>query len=181
GPSLNGHVPMEIWQKTLSRYPSLHHIMKGTSLCPVPGKLIATERLQRMATSGFGQGWAALPHTIGFVDPLHSTGIAHTLCGVEKLATLLNKHWGKPEELYTSLQEYEKTVQGELFFLDVLVAGCYRSLSHFGLFTVWTMLYFAVTVAYERKRLQGYVPPCFLQADNPELRNLVDVSYTDLL
>jgi FADH2 O2-dependent halogenase len=181
GEGFEGSDPKKIWQTILSRYPSLNKMMESASLSPLPGKFIATKRLQRMSAKAFGPDWAALPHTVGFVDPLHSTGIAHTLCGVEKLVNLLQNHWGKPEKLHHALQDYGKTVRQELLFMDILVAGCYRSLSHFELFNAWTMLYFTTAIAYERKRLQGNVPQCFLEAGNIDLQKIINVSYADLL
>jgi len=68
----------------------------------------------------------------------------------------------------------------EMKFVDLLVSGCYKALSNFDLFSTWTMLYFTAAIAYEQKRLGGVIPGCFLEADNLALRNIVEVSYTDL-
>jgi hypothetical protein len=45
--------------------------------------------MSRLWSRASGPGWAMLPTTAGFVDPLHSTGIAHGLRGVERIAELL--------------------------------------------------------------------------------------------
>jgi len=169
-----------IWKRVFSRYPSLNALMAKATPSPQPGRLLKSQRLQRIAAKGYGEGWVALPHTIGFVDPLHSTGIAHTLCGVEKIAGILSDSRAEPQLLSDRFQAYEKSVMAEIRFSDMLVSGSYKALREFGLFHAWTMLYFTAAIAYEQKRLAGTIPACFLEADNKALREIVETSYSDL-
>jgi FADH2 O2-dependent halogenase len=115
-----------------------------------------------------------LPHTAGFIDPLHSTGIAHTMCGIERLVRILEEHWGR-ESLPEQLQSYAATVGVEIEFIDRLVAGCYACLGEFDLFVLSAMLYFAAATTYERRRLAGALPAgaAFLCADDPQLQTVV--------
>ena len=94
------------------------------------------------------------PHTAGFVDPLFSSGIAHSLAGIQKMAGILQNIGERDEELYQSLAQYEQGVFEELKFIDQLVAGCYQTMDCFGLFNAWSMLYFAATIAYEQRLLK---------------------------
>jgi FADH2 O2-dependent halogenase len=115
-----------------------------------------------------------LPHTAGFIDPLHSTGIAQTLCGIERLAPLLAAHWDQPS-LSAELENYGRTLATEITFVDRLVSACYATRRDFRQFISCAMLYFAAATTYERRRLRGELRPgaAFLCADDEELRRLV--------
>jgi FADH2 O2-dependent halogenase len=170
--------PQEEWAVRLRRYPSLQEQFATARLVDPPGALIRTGRLQRRLARAAGRAWASLPHTAGFIDPLHSTGIAHSLSGVERLAGLLARHWGTPG-LETALYAYEDALFRELALLDRLVAACYASLGSFRLFTASTMLYFAATLTYERERAgrsRTPAPPerLFLCADDEGLNTILD-------
>ncbi len=171
----------KIWNDLLKKYPTISTVLKEAKVHSKPGKIIRTERLQRKLNHCFGDGWVALPHTIGFVDPLFSSGIAHSLSGVEKLLEIIIHHWGNESYLYKSLQEYETKVFEELKFADLLISGCYKTLNHFELFNTWSMLYFAATIAHEQRRLKNEAPGYFLNADDPQIRNMIKQSYEDLL
>lgn len=158
--------PEEEWADQLARLPSVAKQFADAVLLDPPGRLIRTGRLQRRAERTAGANWALLPYTAGFVDPLHSTGIAHTLCGIERLAAILERHWQR-ESLAAELDRYAATVQRELQLIDRLVAACYGALPCFRLFAACTMLYFAAATTYERRRMEGDVPPpAFLLADD---------------
>jgi FADH2 O2-dependent halogenase len=163
------------WDRLLRRYPTLRDQLAGARLVAPQGGLRATGRLQRFESQLAGPGWVLLPHTAGFVDPLHSTGIAHTLCGVERLVGLLAEHWQRPS-LASALASYADTVKLELKFIDRLVHGCYQTLRRFELFTNFSMLYFAAATTYERRRLDELLPPggAFLCADDEELTRIVE-------
>jgi len=171
----------KIWNDLLEKYPSINIIFKEATLAKVPGKIIRSERLQRKLNHCFGEGWVALPHTIGFVDPLFSSGIAHSLSGVEKLVDSIIQFWGNDDLFYKNLKEYEHKVLEELKLSDYLIAGCYKTMAHFELFNAWSMLYFAATIAHEQRRLNNKAPGYFLNADDAEIIKMVYNSYDDLL
>jgi FADH2 O2-dependent halogenase len=177
-----GNMPAEqIWQEMLDKYPTLHQLLKDVPLSAQPGIIIKSGRLQRKTERCFGDGWLALPHTAGFVDPLFSPGIAHSLSGIVKTANILQKCRGNDNQLYQNLAQYENGVFEELKFIDQLVAGCYLTMDNFGLFNAWSMLYFAATISYEQLLLQQKPPECFLGADNLEMRNMVNICYHELM
>jgi len=116
-----------------------------------------------------------LPHAAGFIDPLHSTGIAHTLSGVERLARILEQSWDH-ENRIAALQTYQQQVLQELVLLDRLVSGCYRAMNHFPWFVSYSMLYFIATIRYELDRLEGpqdRAPTAFLGADQADWTRIV--------
>lgn len=171
----------QLWDYLLKRYPSVNNIIKEATLAHVPGSIIRTGRLQRKLEKCFGEGWVALPHTVGFVDPLFSPGIAYSLAGMERIIDIISNNWKNPESLYKKLGEYEHAVLQELQLTDQLIAGCYKTMPHFELFNAWSMLYFASTITYEQKRLRNEPPGYLLGADNEQIRNNVNISYNEML
>jgi FADH2 O2-dependent halogenase len=122
-----------------------------------------------------GPNWALLPHTAGFIDPLHSTGIAHTLCGIERLVDILENYWNK-DDFPLQLQQYEEILFSELDLIDQLVGGCYTAFADFRLFTAFSMLYFAAATTYEHRRAEGGWNPqaAFLCADDSQFQSIVE-------
>lgn len=177
-PTTGRHAPAG-WNHIIGRYPSLATLFEEASFAAQPGHLIITPRLQRRTRQAAGEGWIALPHTVGFVDPLHSTGIAHTLCGVERI---LHAFEAKPQFPARFPEKYEQLLFREFDFIDLLVAGSYKTRSQPELFATYSMLYFTAAIHYEQRRLQetSDMPRTFLSADHPELYNLTLRSYQQL-
>ena len=171
----------KIWKNKLEQYPELKNMLQDATLHPQPGKIIRTGRLQRKMNNAFGEGWAALPNTVGFVDPLFSSGIAHSLSGIEKLIDIIHQHWGNHELFYGHLKNYEQKNFTEIKLADCLIAGCYETMPYFELFNAWSMLYFAATIAHEQRRIKNQPPGYFLNADDSLITKMVYKSYDDLL
>jgi tetracycline 7-halogenase / FADH2 O2-dependent halogenase len=130
--------------------PALTKILARARQAEFPGQLFQTGRMQRLWNSGAGTDWAALPFTVGFIDALHSTGIAHNLSGIERLVEILLR---SSAERAAELQDYSRQVIAEVRLIDLLVAGCYRGLADFRLFATWSMLYFAAATSFEKRRV----------------------------
>ena len=156
--------PEHEWGRYVAAHPSLARLFAETRLAAAPGCIIRTPRLQRRVTRAAGSSWAMLPHTAGFVDPLHSTGIAHTMSGVERLMGILESSWGRPA-MAEALESYQAAVLRELDLIDRLVAACYRSSHSFRLWTASTMLYFAAATSYEHARAGGETPSFLLASE----------------
>ncbi len=171
----------QIWNDLLKKYPAINKIIKDTALSLQPGKIIRSGRLQRKIDRCFGPGWAVLPHTAGFVDPLFSSGIGHSLAGIEKLTGILSQHWNNTGSLYRNLKEYEHSIFEELKLIDLIVAGCYKTMACFELFNTWSMFYFVSAIFYEQERLNNKTSGYFLGADNQLIMEIVQQSYADLL
>lgn len=163
---------MAAWQQTIGRYPSLAELFEEASFARLPGKLLSTQRLQRRVQNAAGEGWAALPHTAGFTDPLHSTGIAHSLSGVERLLHIFETGYSDSKIRLELLKKYEKALFQEIDFIDLLVDGCYRARRNFNLFSSCSMLYFIAAIYYEQIRLEGsfdWEKHMFLSASHPRI------------
>ncbi|MDA0587611.1 MAG: FAD-dependent oxidoreductase [Planctomycetota bacterium] len=160
------------WDELLAKYPSIQNAFRDAEL--VHPELIRTGKLQRMNRAVAGADWALLPSTAGFVDPLHSTGIAHTLSGVERLTRILTQLPAGPDR-NAGLSAYSENVSRELEWIDTLVHGCYECLADFRKFTAFSMCYFAAATTYERRRLDNprAIEQAFLCADDEQMRQAV--------
>ena len=171
--------PEQAWKSILQGKPSFAKMLSRAALAPFPGKVYRRGRLQRLRKAASGPDWAALPFAAGFIDPLHSTGLAHTMAGIERLCPILLDETGKKREL--SLKQYSQKTLAEFRLIDLLVAGCYRSLYEFPLFTAWAMLYFAAATTYEKRyQLESDSRPAFLCADDARFTTLVRQLYEEL-
>jgi FADH2 O2-dependent halogenase len=172
------------WSEILQKYPSLKELFKDAKLVDEPGQIIKTNRLQRRAEKAAGDRWVALPHTAGFVDPLHSTGIAHSLSGVERILHAFEVGRDDPAAIDSLFQKYQNAVFNELDFIDLLVDGCYQAIHNFELFNIYTMFYFVATINYEQNRINGDFKigsDQFLSANHNKIREIVERFYDDLL
>ena len=157
------------WESWLRRYPSVGEQFVNAKVVRPEGGLRSTGRLQRKLAHAAGAWWAMLPNTAGFIDALHSTGIAHTLCGIERLARILIRSLGR-DDLESQLREYERCVLAEVEMIDLLVSGCFAAMGDFSRFASATMLYFTAATSYERARLAsvGEFRSAFLLADDEQ-------------
>ena len=157
------------WNSWLQRFPSIGEQFANAKIVRPEGGLRSTGRLQRKLARAAGAWWAMLPNTAGFIDALYSSGIAHTLCGIERLARILIRSLGR-DDLESQLREYERCVLAETELIDLLVSGSFAAMGDFRRFTTATMLYFAAATSYERARLAsvGEFRPAFLLADDEQ-------------
>lgn len=160
------------WQQMLERYPAIQAQFAEASVIGPETGLVTTGRLQRGWAQCAGPDWALLPHTAGFIDPLHSTGIAQTFCGIERLVSVLEQHWTK-DARREQLANYSDSLQKERALIDRLVACCYRSRFDFSLFAASTLFYFAAATCFEHQRSQEQKQPLFLCADDGEFTQTV--------
>ena len=154
------------WSSQIARFPSLAEwIADGQEVSVRTG----SGRLQPLVAPAAGPGWAMLPGAAGFIDPLHSAGIAHTLLGIERLAHLLEDGLPLGGE---ALVAYGDVVESELLHLDRLVAGCYARLAAGDTagFFAFTKLYFVAAIVGEHRRRAGRRggQGAFLLADDPD-------------
>lgn len=164
--------PDQEWDRWMEQCPTLREQFSRAKIVGPPRGLTRGPRMQRLMAQAAGSDWVMLPHTAGFIDPLHSSGIAHSLFGIERLAAIFAEHWGK-EALAAELQEYARIVRTETQLIDVLVAGCYAGTVDFRLFSAMCMFYFAGTIACERDRCDSPFHPSryFLSANDAAFRS----------
>lgn len=148
--------PQQEWDQWMSRYPALREQFARAEIVAPAGGLRRTGRMQRLWSVRAGANWVMLPHTAGFIDPLQSTGIAHSLFGIQKLARIFERHWqGERREFERSLAAYADQIRREILLIDTYVSGCYDATPRFDLFSTMCLLYFAGTVTCERRRQSG--------------------------
>lgn len=176
----SNHRPEDIWNEVIQSYPSIQQIFDTGMIALEPGQFIRTERLQRLLSANHGDGWVALNYTVGFVDPMHSTGIAHSLKGVEDILAIFDGKIKTIDEVQDDLSRiYEITVK-EISLIDKLVSMTYLCKGDFELFHAVVMVYFVATVQYEQSRLNGRKPDAFLCAADERIEELVTEIYRDL-
>lgn len=168
------------WENIVNQYPSIKDILQMGVFADHPGRMLHTGRLQRKLNRSFGIGWIALNHTVGFVDPMHSTGIAFTLSGMERILHLFQVSLGSEID-QTMLTEIQDKTFKELAYIDILVSMTYRSRWSPELFTAAVMIYFVSSVQYEQRRLAGQKPDLFLSADNDDLSEIVSHIYCKIV
>jgi FADH2 O2-dependent halogenase len=173
--------PADEWAMLLDRYPSLRVQFATTTLVQPPDGLRRTGRLQRCAAQAVGRTWAMLPNTAGFIDPLHSTGIAHSLCGIERLVGIFQRDV-KSAAGFEALQEHARLQREEIGLIDLLVSGCYLARQDFRLLVPFSSLYFAAATSYEHRRHEGAMRAGagYLLADDPAFRRLVESAWNQV-
>ncbi|MEO8268101.1 MAG: tryptophan 7-halogenase [Aureliella sp.] len=167
----------EQFQQILQLYPSLRQQFADARCVAPSSGLQATGRLQYFNGPAAGERWACLPATVGFVDPLHSTGIAHTLYSLRALTDILGTYPLDPFQLTELLQSYSDRLEDELRLIDRLVYLSYATLHDFNCFVASCMLYFAASTYAEfsakttnstKRKSQA-----FLNASSPEFTQIV--------
>jgi FADH2 O2-dependent halogenase len=167
------------WRKLLQRYPSVgEQFARSRPVQP----WTRTGRIQRCPRHVSGSNWAMLAHAAYFIDPLFSSGNAHSLLTIERLARILARHWARAS-IVKELQAYETTLLREVEFVDRLVHGSYRSFRRFDLMSAFTMYYFAGAIYSEERRRQGCAgePDEFLFSHDPAFRAAFFRGYERLL
>ncbi len=175
----NALPPEAEWEAMLRRYPSIgRQFARARPIRP----WVRTGRLQRRARQAAGDGWAMLSHAAYFLDALFSGGNAHSLLTIQRLARILEEHWGDTS-LASHLADYGTMLHREVDFLDRLIHGCYRTFGRFDLLASYTMYYFAGAIASEMRRRNGIAEPTdgFLYSHDALFRSSLYRGYETLL
>ncbi|MEQ1825894.1 MAG: FAD-dependent oxidoreductase [Pirellula sp.] len=168
-----------LWIELCRRYPSIDEMLRSSELVSPTGGLCFASRLSRCNSAALGRGWLSLPTSFGFVDPLHSTGIAHALSGVSRVA---DAFLGPAANSQLLLEAYAIDVRTELEWLDTLVALCYRGLPSFEDFTALACYYFVSAIGFERdvSRNPGEWPRGYMLAKDERLRASAEEAFAVL-
>lgn len=164
--------PQEEWDWRIAGSPFLSRQFEHAKVVRLKSGLQSTKRIQRLSGHGAGNNWAAIANTVGFIDPLHSTGIAHTLFSVSRLVEILLSDC----EFATrtkQLQHYSDNLIVELRFVDELVEGCYAAIPSFELWCQWGMLYFAAATSMEQLPAEKIGDVSFLRANDVAFRTML--------
>jgi FADH2 O2-dependent halogenase len=121
-----------------------------------------------------------LPVSYGFVDPLHSSGIAHSLSGVVRLAEALVSD---RNDCYESIRAYGADLRREIQWLDLLVAGCYAAQPSFENFIAYACMYFVSAIEFEKQLAvdPGRWPKGFMQCHDSRWVPVVNQAYEFLV
>ena len=160
--------PEAEWAAMMQRLPAVaEQFARAEAVVPFR----QTGRMQRRLERSTGPNWVMLPNTAAFLDPLHSTGNAFTLVGIERLLGILERSWLRPQ-LAEELKRYDETVQAETEFLDGIVSGSFAGFREFERMVALSMFYFATATWSEGERRAGRAVcgSAFLSADHPELK-----------
>jgi FADH2 O2-dependent halogenase len=167
---LDGSQRLDRFKRRISKYPTLGILLENARLiAPEQGLgagLGALDRMSRLWSIGAGDGWVMLPSTVGIVDPLHSTGIAHALTGVQRVARFLIGASKDGQRV-----RYGVDAVQEVRWIDRLVAVAYAAKSiDFSWFNAATCLYFLAAIECERQMAESGRMPCgFLAREDAEL------------
>ena len=130
-------------------------------------------RISRLWSQAAGKNWLMMPTTAGLIDPLHSTGIAHSLSGVLRAGELLSKPISEVRRAQ-ALAQYSVDVVDEVRWIDELVANCYSAAEHgFDAFISASSLYFVAAINCERQMATtGEMRDGFLLARSASLQHV---------
>jgi FADH2 O2-dependent halogenase len=171
----------EFWYDTLRKYPSLAEMMVGAAIVEPsdPLGMPALQYVQRMSrcrSQAAGAGWVMLPVAFGFIDPLHSFGIAHSLSGIARVANAL---LGRQEQAQSSLNAYAQELRRETEWFDTIISGSYRGLPSFERFVTFASFYFMASIAFEQQMASDpeHWPLGFMNAADIALRQAAEAMW----
>jgi FADH2 O2-dependent halogenase len=140
-----------LYESRFAQYPTLAEVFGHAKFVTPKDGPIATKRLQRFYDPVIAPHILMLPTSALTLDPLHSTGIAHALVGVQRIARML-LHGNAT----SAVASYRRQVRSETRQLDRLVHLAYECLPCFRRFTAACMLYFAAAIGTEERLAEEF-------------------------
>lgn len=137
-------------------YPSVESMMRNATLI-TPNAMQRSGRLQRWFDPVPASNVLLLPTSSLTLDPLHSTGIAHALAGVDRIAGIILKG--------ACSRDYKDSLTAETRLLDRLVSTAYDVMDDFDRFTAACMVFFAAAIRCEESLNRGETPAALWGAD----------------
>lgn len=160
-------IPAMVIGQLASRYPSLQAMMQDASPIDRSSSSVRAGRLQHHFSPLVSDTCVLLPTTAATIDPLHSTGIAHALSGVLRVAAIL---LDTPVHQRTSgLKRYAAAVDREVRLIDQLIATAYEVADDFQRFSAACMLYFIAVIQSEERFLRLGPLESYFGTDIPDL------------
>ncbi len=170
---------LSAFNKFIGDYPTISALMSNATLVAPLGpkgtpRMGWMPRISRLWSRAAGQNWLMLPSTAGIIDPLHSTGIAHSLSGVLRAAELLTNPVSEARR-NEALSQYSVDLGDEVRWIDQLIAHCYAAATHsFEAFIGATSLYFVAAIQCERQlSATGAMREGFLMARSAKLQRVM--------
>lgn len=154
------------WARLMEQLPAVAAAFEGAE----PTRpFVHLPRVAFRTAPAAGPGWALLPSSAGFVDPLLSSGFALTLLGIERLARAVETAWGDGAPWDAAMQAHAAATAAEWEVLEHFVAALYARMGDFEAFTDVARLYFCAVVFCETARRLGRPEAAggFLMRDHP--------------
>lgn len=162
------------FHELLNGFPTLSRQMKVAELVAPENGPIYLARVQHLFDRVAGKGWCALPGTIGFVDPLHSKGLAHAFSGIYRLGKRFEEFRDSfgGQRMNQSVLQLANQFRFEVLFLDRLISLAYSSLHDFSGFCLAAFWYFVAAIRMERDFLKpGKLDVPFLLSAHDRFRD----------
>ncbi|MGI9471292.1 MAG: NAD(P)/FAD-dependent oxidoreductase [Rubripirellula sp.] len=147
-------------------YPSLRAIMQNASVVAPADGPRTTQRLQYLVDPLQNPRHLLLPTAALTLDPLHSTGIAHGLAGVDRIASILLTD--SKIERDAAIDSYRRAFFDETRLLDLLVSTAYATMRDFDRFAAACSIFIAGAICSEERYQQGNAPSHLWNADDPQ-------------
>lgn len=170
---------LSAFKKFIANFPTVADLLSNASLVAPSDphgnpRMGWMPRISRLWSQAAGKNWLMMPTTAGIIDPLHSTGIAHSLSGVLRAAHLLTGITSDARR-GEALEQYSLAVIAEVRWIDQLVANCYRAAANsFEAFVAASSLYFVAAIQCERQMADsGEMRDGFLLARSMQLRRVM--------
>jgi len=167
------------FKQFIENYPTVASLLRNASIVDPQDadgnpRMAWMPRISRLWAQAAGKNWLMLPTTAGIIDPLHSTGIAHSLSGVLRAANLLTCDVSDVRRS-EMLSQYSVDVVAEVRWIDHMVANCYATASHsFEAFIAASSLYFVSAIQCERQMVEtGEMRDGFLLARSTKLQRVM--------
>lgn len=170
---------LSAFKQFIEKYPTVASLMSDASLVAPNDsngkpRMAWMPRISRLWAHAAGMNWLMLPTTAGIIDPLHSTGIAHSLSGVLRAANLLTSDVSDSRRI-EMLEQYSVDVVEEVRWIDQIVSNCYVAASRsFEAFIAASSLYFVGAIQCERQMAEtGVMRDGFLMSRSTQLQRVV--------
>ncbi len=141
------------------------------------------KRLQWYRPKPPGPQFARLAGATGFVDALHSTGIAHSLFSLVRLLRHIVNEPVDSLHFSEALNLHHCAMLHELEHIDALIASSYAAMPNLDRFEAWVMLYFAAATSCEQalRVANEKEPPAggFLGATDDAFQRALERAITD--
>ncbi len=167
------------FKQFLDYYPTVADLLCDASLIAPKDaqgqpRMVWIPRISRLWSQAAGKNWLMLPAAAGIIDPLHSTGIAHSLSGVLRAADLLTSDVSETRRSEAMLQ-YSVDIVDEVRWIDQLVANCYNAAArNFESFIAASSLYFVSAIHCERQMAEsGEMREGFLMSRSTKLQRIM--------
>lgn len=151
-------------QNTFREYSAFQWMMQdAVQVYPAAGEpLVHRPRLQAYRDPIVSERIWLMPGAAITLDPLHSTGIAMGIAGVQRIADRLLSRDPK------AISEYETGINNEVHLLDELVSTAYAVIDHPARFHTACMIYFTAAIVSEETIQAGNIPDSLYHADSDE-------------